>query len=260
MIMNWGNYEILSVVIYGVILVVVGILFIHRKIKERRYKRALELEFIREKEEQERNLFYSVTNPNRGTQAERELVWRLLKGGVPAQTIFHDLYVRKPNGRFSQVDLVVPTKAGIIVFEVKDYSGWIFGKGHQEQWTQVLAYGREKYRFYNPIMQNQRHIEELRKQLRQFEKIPFFSIIVFDGYCELRDISFIPHGTFIVKPRRVMEVLNIIIKDNPPVAYADKMEIAEMLRSAVQNGGNMAIQSQHTENVKDMLGKERIFD
>jgi len=36
------------------------------------------------------------------------------------------LYIRKHNGDFAQIDLVVATKVGIIVFEVKDYRGWIF--------------------------------------------------------------------------------------------------------------------------------------
>ena len=64
-------------------------------------------------------------------------------------------------------------------FEVKDYNGWIFGSGYNSQWTQVLAYGNSRYRFYNPIMQNSKHISDLKKQLRQFETIPFYSIIVF---------------------------------------------------------------------------------
>lgn len=58
----------------------------------------------------------------------------------------------------SQIDVVVATNVGIIVFEVKDYSGWIYGNGNQQKWTQVLSHGREKYRFYNPILQNRSHI------------------------------------------------------------------------------------------------------
>lgn len=65
---------------------------------------------------------------------------KLLKYGIPAQTIFHDLYVKKSNGNFTQIDLVVATKVGIIVFEIKDYSGWIFGTGYKPQWTKVLVY------------------------------------------------------------------------------------------------------------------------
>lgn len=87
------------------------------------------------------NTFEISSEPKRGTRAERNLVSILKSSGIPEQTIFHDLYVKKYNGNFSQIDLVVATTAGIIVFEVKDYSGWIFGTGYQSQWTQVLAYG-----------------------------------------------------------------------------------------------------------------------
>ena len=89
----------------------------------------------------DRILLRTVTESNRGTRSERDLVLKLLKYGVPAQTIFHDLYVKKPNGNYSQIDLVVVTKVGVIVFEVKDYKGWIFGDVNQTQWTQILAYG-----------------------------------------------------------------------------------------------------------------------
>jgi len=89
----------------------------------------------------DRKLLKTVTKPNRGTRTEKNLVLKLLKSGIPVQTIFHDLYVKKYKGDFSQIDLVVATKIGIIVFEVKDYSGWIFGNGQYTQWTQVLAYG-----------------------------------------------------------------------------------------------------------------------
>lgn len=151
-----------------------------------------------------KKLLESVTEPSRGTKSERKLVLKLLKSGISEQTIFHDLYVEKYKGDFSQIDLVVLTEVGIIVFEVKDYSGWIFGSGDQPKWTQVLAYGKQKYRFYNPIMQNNRHIAELRKQLLKFGDIPFYSIVVFYGDSVLKEIDFVPNGTFIVKSERVV--------------------------------------------------------
>ena len=95
----------------------------------------------------DRRLISTVTSLKRGTSSERDLVLTLLKKGIPSLTIFHDLYVERPGGNYSQIDLVVATKVGIIVFEVKDYSGWIFGDGRYTQWTQVLAYGKQKYRF-----------------------------------------------------------------------------------------------------------------
>ena len=226
-------------IIISVILLYIG-LFIFFKIRNRR-------------------LLETVTKSNRGTKTERDLVLKLLKSGIPAQTIFHDLYLEKGNGNFSQIDLVVATKIGIIVFEVKKYSGWIFGTGHHQQWTQILAYGKQKYRFYNPILQNKKHIEDLKK-LKQFENIPFYSIVVFYGDCTLKEINFVPNGTFLVKSNRVLDVFKMILKKNEPAQYLNKREIVNILKEAVQNGENIEIQAKHVDNIKDMLGKDRIFE
>src|SRR5690606_30591975 len=188
----------------------------------------------------DRRLLKTVTKRNRGTKSERDLVLKLLKYGIPAQTIFHDLYLKKHNGNFSQIDLVVATKVGIIVFEIKDYSGWIFGTGYKPQWTKVLAYGKQKYRFYNPIMQNNKHIADLRKQLN--ENVPFYSVVVFYGDCELKDISFVPNGTFIVKSKRVLEVMKIIMKKNEPAKYTNKNKVVRILKESVKNGESKLVQ------------------
>lgn len=204
----------------------------------------------------DKKLLESVTNRNRGTRTERDLVLRLLKYGIPAPTIFHDLYVKRHDEKFSQIDLVVATKIGIIVFEVKDFSGWIFGAGHQSQWTQILAYGNSKYRFYNPILQNGKHISELKKHCRQFRRIPFFSIVVFYGNCELRDINFVPDRTFVVKSNRVLELIKTIMENNELAPYTDKHEIIRVLKDAVKNGEDKEIQMQHIRTIREMLGKD----
>jgi hypothetical protein len=205
-------------------------------------------------------LLETVTKRNRGTRTERDLVMKLLKSGIPAQTIFHDLYVKNHNEKFSQIDLVVATKAGILVLEVKDYSGWIFGRGHQSRWTQVLAYGKRRYHFYNPILQNSKHISDLKKQLRQFQNVPFYSIVVFYGNCVLKDVSFVPEGTFLVKPNRILAVIQMLLESHEPARYTDKNEIVRILKEAVKNGEDQEIQIQHIRNVNEMLGKDRIFE
>lgn len=200
-----------------------------------------------------------ITSIERGTQSERDLISSLLDYGILPGAIFHDLYVKNGKYGFAQIDIVVATKVGLIVFEVKDYSGWIFGKGKQNQWTQVLNYGNQKYRFYNPLLQNEAHIKVLQKQSKQFKDLPFYSVIVFDGSCELRDISFIPDGTFVIKPHRLDDVLDIIF-ENDEAKYTDKREIMKILKSAVNNGNNADTQNEHVENIKDMLGKDRVLD
>ena len=196
---------------------------------------------------------------NRGTNSELLLILQLLKNGFPSVTIYHDLIIKKENGQFSQIDLVLVTSEGIIVFEVKKYSGWIFGSGNNTNWTQVLSYGKKKYKFYNPIKQNNNHISELKKTLKQFENIPFFSAIVFFGDCELKEINYVPKGTYLVKSHRVFEVLNLIKNENEPTHYTNKREVVDKLKDLVSLGENTDYQKQHIENIKDMVGKERIF-
>ena len=200
-----------------------------------------------------------ITSEERGTWSERNLISALLDYGISPKAIFHDLYVKNGKYGFSQIDIVVATKVGLIVFEVKDYSGWIFGKGRQNQWTQVLNYGNQKYRFYNPVLQNESHIKVLQKQSKQFTNLPFYSVVVFYGNSELRDISFIPEGTFVIKPHRLDDVLDIIF-DNDEAEYTDKREVMKILKSAVDNGNNTDTQSEHVEKIKDMLGKDRVLD
>lgn len=208
----------------------------------------------------DRRLIKVVTSLNRGTKSEREFILSLLKHNIPSQTIFHDLYVKKNNGKLSQIDVVVVTTQGILVIEVKDFSGWIFGSGNHSHWTKVLAYGKQKYRFYNPIKQNTNHIKALKSQLKQFDKIPFFSIITFYGDCELKEINYVPEGTYLTKPERVFEVIRLIKNSNAPAPYTDKREVITTLKQAVSYGAIINNQEKHVDDIKDMVGKHRIFN
>lgn len=199
---------------------------------------------------QDLKLLKTVTKSNRGTRTERLMVLKLLKAGVPNQTIFHDLYLKKTGNYYCQIDLVVATKVGIIVFEVKKYNGWIFGLADQTYWTQLLAYGRNRYRFYNPFLQNKKHIEDLKKQLPQFQNIPFYSMIVFFGDCRFKNLNYVPNKTFLVKSSRAIKVFNEILEQNEPAKYTNKREIVNLLKSAHVNGENAKIREAHIENIK----------
>ena len=226
--------------------IVIGIFIIYYIIKSYQRKR-------------DRELISSVTSLNRGTNSELLLILQLLKKGFPSVTIYHDLIIKKDNNGFSQIDLVLVTSEGIIVIEVKDYSGWIYGSGNNTNWTKVLSYGKKKYKFYNPIKQNNNHISELKKTLKQFENIPFFSVIVFFGDCELKEINYVPKGTYLVKSHRVFEVLNLIKNENEPTQYINKREVVDKLKELVSLGENVDYQKQHIANIKDMVGNDRIF-
>ena len=190
----------------------------------------------------ERELIEQVTPITRGEWSERRVVLRLLKMGINPKAIFHDLYIQKPNGEYTQVDVAVATKAGIIVFEVKDYSGWIFGNEHQKYWTQLLAYGKEKHRFYNPVMQNSGHIQAIRQCLQQNPDTPIYSVIVFFGSSEFKDVTCYANNTFIIYPRSIQQVVSEILMQ-PNAKFGNKYEIMNLFTKAVQNGNNPMIVS-----------------
>ncbi len=205
-------------------------------------------------------LIKTVTSLKRGTNSELNLILKLLKSGINSKTIFHDLIIKKENDKFSQVDIVIATTQGIIVIEVKDYSGWIFGNGNQTNWTQVMGYGKRKYRFYNPIKQVKSQVTSLNNSLKQFDKIPFFSIIVFYGDCVLKEINYVPKNTIIVRPHRLLEALNSIILNNEPAPYENKQQVLDILKQAVLNGANKDYHKQHIDNINNIVGKHRILD
>ena len=193
-------------------------------------------------------LLRTVTQLNRGTRSERDLIIRLLKEGVSSDDIFHDLYIEKKDGTYSQIDIVVLTEKGVIVIEVKDFSGWIFGFGNNEKWVHIL--GKMKYPFYNPVFQNEGHIRYLKNKLDEYDNIPFYSLIVFYGECELKKISNIPDGTMIVKSKKSIKTYNSIIQNNGSSEMYNESVIREILNIGVINGGDKEIKSQHIQDLK----------
>jgi len=202
----------------------------------------------------DRKLLNTATKNYRGTRTERLMVLKLLKNGIPSGAIFHDLYLKKGGRNYCQIDLVVATKVGMIVFEIKKLNGWIFGLENQTHWTQMLAYGKQKYRFYNPILQNQKHIYDLKNQLPQFNNVPFYSVIVFFGNCSFRNLEYVPFNTFLVKSQGAINVVKEILEQNEPTNYLNKREIVDLLNLAVENGESNEIKSTHINNIKRNFG------
>lgn len=76
-----------------------------------------------------------------------------------------------------QIDHIFINKNGIFLIETKNYRGRIYGEENAQNWTQVLNYGKSKFKLYNPIKQNKSHIFYLKQLLKDFNAT-FHSIIV----------------------------------------------------------------------------------
>lgn len=195
-------------------------------------------------------LLETVTDRHRGTRAERKLVLDLLKYGFTSDEVFHDLFIEYRPGYYSQIDVVVLSPVGIIVFEDKDYSGWLFGSGYQKYWTQVLNYGEEKHRFYNPILQNSSHIAHLQTVMgKNAEGVPFIPYIIFHGDCELRKVDGIPAGTIVGYGHRLTRTLKSF-EEMPRCSYPDIEALRRVLRKGERNGRDPEVVRRHLENLE----------
>lgn len=105
---------------------------------------------------------------------------------IGEQYVINDLLFKSESGQSCQIDHVFINKFGIWVIETKNYAGSIYGQENQREWTQVLAFGNEKHKFYNPIKQNATHIYHLSKYLKA--KNIFQNVVVFLSRADISNI------------------------------------------------------------------------
>lgn len=98
---------------------------------------------------------YAVLNS--GVKGEKQL-FRLVKKLHGTNIVFHNLPVRYKRGR-SELDMLIVNHSGVLIIEVKNHSGTIFGGWNDEKWTQRKHYRDGKVTetpMDNPIKQMRR--------------------------------------------------------------------------------------------------------
>lgn len=104
----------------------------------------------------------------KGVQGEDEVVHYLrclLKDGI----ILRNIYLPLP-GRYdetTEIDILLLHERGVFCFEVKNYTGMVYGDSQRANWR-VYPYGSRKgeskyYTFFNPVLQNAVHVSALSK-------------------------------------------------------------------------------------------------
>lgn len=94
---------------------------------------------------------------------------------VPENQILRNVYVPTADGKTSEIDLLVVSKKGLLVFECKNYAGNVYGDAQRNKWIQYL--GKKKSFFYNPFMQNRSHVKHLKKYLEAYGDIPTIPMV-----------------------------------------------------------------------------------
>lgn len=115
----------------------------------------------------------------------------------------------------TQIDHILVTQNGIFVIETKNYSGWLFVNERQKKWTQVIF--KLKNQFQNPIIQNKKHVQAVRRILDFIPREHIQSLVVFTGTAEFK--TEIPQG---------------VIKLDDLVSYVDSIRFGSLTKNRVQ--------------------------
>ena len=129
--------------------------------------------------------------------------------------ILRNVYLPTENGKTSEIDVLFITQKGIIVFESKNYSGWIFGNEADSQWTASLP-NKQKNRFYN-----RSHIKWLTKCVGD---IPMYSVIAFSDRCELKKITVTSRNVWVINRNQTNRVVREIWKNSDDILSEEQID------------------------------------
>lgn len=149
-------------------------------------------------------------------------------------------------GESCEIDMILLHPTGLYVIENKTFSGWIFGSEDQFQWTQSLSKGN-KYHFYNPIKQNQKHIETLKEVLGVYSDI-FHNIVIFNDACTLKKINI--HSDVIVN-NRTQAVSQIKAMMQSKSKFLSKTDLDSFQKKLMEKGHfDRASRKEHIQSIK----------
>ncbi len=129
----------------------------------------------------------------------------------------------------TQIDHVLVTKKGILVIETKHWSGSIYGKAEDANWTQIVPSGKKIYQ--NPIRQNYKHWLAICSLLDFLPQYCIQEVVVFTGNAVFK--TDIPDGiVFIDELEDVLEFIDFCrILDDDIYRAVGRIECSRLERS-----------------------------
>lgn len=134
-----------------------------------------------------------------------KMVAKVLKryAGIRSYRVINDLYLPLYD-KTTQIDHILIGFFGLLVIETKNYKGEVYGDPKKKEWTHIV--GGEKHSFYNPLMQNQAHIDCIRHilGLEGIYNVNIESLVVFTN--KKLDL-YVPSKMPIIKLKRLKKYL-----------------------------------------------------
>ena len=191
---------------------------------------------------------YFETMTDKGKRGECELYRLLRHYEKDGFKLLFNVYLPKANGKTTELDVVLIGSKCIIVFENKNYKGWIFGNDSQKYWTQVLYNGNNrslKERFYNPVWQNRTHCTVLKEYLP--ENTAIHSVVLFSNECEFKNLTVKSQDVIVSKHNDANNIVEYLLQYSEQ-KNIDVSQIYEKLYPYSQVSDE--IKQNHIENIR----------
>ena len=128
---------------------------------------------------------------SKGEAGERTAYLQLASlTGASKEQLFRNVYVpTKDDDSTAEIDLLILSRKGLLVFECKNYSGHVYGDGKRNKWIQYI--GNQKNYFLSPVVQNRGHVRRLRQYFADIPDLPIvpFTITTRRATWKLRNID-----------------------------------------------------------------------
>ena len=179
-----------------------------------------------------------------GWYGEMVLHWKLKHVLDQRQYIvMHDIMLPTEEGTTTQIDHIVVSQWGIFVIETKTYSGTIYGKKGEPQWTVKYHFRRKGFPRQNPLRQNYKHIATLAECLGIGQEY-FKTIVAFANSAKF--------GKEL--PPEVMHIRDVVeyIREKSTEAIIPQEQIREVADAIVawQNTLSHAQKAAHVANLR----------
>ena len=179
-----------------------------------------------------------------------DVLARLSKKGYPGQ-VLRNVYLPKPDGTTSELDVIYITRKGIFIIESKYYGGWVFGNETSNQWMVTFSNG-EKHPFYNPISQNKNHVKWMREYLKV--PVPMCSIVVFSDRAIFKQLSYDTNNSRVIHLKDLASTI-INMWDKNPDIYSEA-EFSVIYNSLLQlTNVDSALKNAHKEDAQNTKSK-----
>lgn len=181
---------------------------------------------------------------NKGNYGEFVLYREIIKT-FGKENVFTNVYLENENTDNTEIDVIALSDHGVYVFEMKNYSGYIYGSQNDQYWTQVLN-KFSKNKFYNPIRQNYAHYNAVKKYL-ELEDVEIIPVVVFSNHSKLSKINVSPSHV-IIQYRHLNSYIKNKIKDKTIDISENRMK-EYSIKLIERSNMPQAIKDKHIEQV-----------